>query len=320
MRKQIVLSIGLPLVVALGLAGCAHPVGADRVSGRVSYEQLNRNALNSDRCSDASRVVLRRFDLEKQFQQTPPKALLFLHEKALTDARRDLLFALAELSFLHAERLQRSLKPGAPRQAPDSYLCSAIYAYLFLLSQGHEALPDAFDRRFRVACDLYNRAVAQGFATINATNRAVRMESGVRHLAPGPVQVTLNRDRFKWSLDDIESFLPADEFVVRGLAVRDRQAGLGAPLIVVGKTLDEKRYARRFPATLFLRAPDDLKAWSEGRLAVSLELLSSFDQRSVQVAGREIPLESDTTTPLAYALNDAAIWKLDMAQFFSFEE
>ena len=320
MKKQIVLSGALVLVLALGLAGCAHPIGADRVSGRRSYEQLSRSALNSGRCSDASQAVLHRFDLEKQFRQSPAKTLLFLHEKALTDERRDLLFALAELNFLQADRLQRSVKPGTPRLAPDGYLASAIYAYLFLLGEGREPAPDAFDRRFRVACDLYNRAVAQGFATISATNRVIRMEGGVRRLPPGSVQVDLNRDRFKWSFDDLEAFLPADEFALRGLAVRDRQAGLGAPLIVLGKTLDAKKFARRFPATLFLRVPGDLKAWSEGRLVVSLELISTYDERSVTVAGRKIPVESDTTAPLAYGLNDAGIWKLDLGQFFSFEE
>jgi pimeloyl-ACP methyl ester carboxylesterase len=310
----------LALLLALGLAGCSHPIGANRVSGRVSYEQLNRSALNSDHCSDASEVVLHRFDLEEPFKKSPADALLFLHEKALTDDRRDLLFALAELNFLHAERLRHSVKPGVPRHAPDCYLSSAIYAYLFLLGEGREAAPGPFDRRFRLACDLYNRAVAQGFATGGPSNRVVSLEGGLRRLLPGPVQVTINHEEFKWSLDQIESFLPADEFVLRGLAVRDRQAGLGAPLIVVGKTLDEKKLARRFPATLFLRVPGDLKAWSEGRLAVSLELLSTYDQHSIQAAGRELPVESDTTAPLAYSLNEDWIWKLGTGQFFSFKE
>src|SRR5215471_3632630 len=93
----------LALVVALAVAGCAHPIGANRVSGRVSYEQLSRSALNSGHCSDASQVVLHRFDLEDEFRRSPDKALLFLHERALTDERRDLLFALAELNFLHAD-------------------------------------------------------------------------------------------------------------------------------------------------------------------------------------------------------------------------
>ena len=310
----------IALLAAIGLAGCAHPIGADRVSGRVSYEQLNRSALNSSDYSGATEVVLHRFDLEDQFQNSPEKALLVLHKKALTDGRRDLLFALAELNFLHAERLQHSVKPGAPRQAPDCFLASAIYAYLFLLGDGREAPPNPFDRRFHLACDFYNRALAQGFATLNRTNREVRFEGGLRRLAPGPVQVNLNQDGFKWNLDDIESFLPADEFRLRGLAVRDRQEGMGSPLIVVGKAPDEKKFARRFPATLFLRVPGDVHAWSDGRLEVSLELISTYEQHSVMVAGREIPIESDTSAPLAYGMNDAWLWDLDLEQFLSYEE
>ncbi len=320
MKKRRLVSMGLALTVALGLSGCRHPIGADRVSGRASYQQLNQSALTGDRCSSHTETVLHRFDLEQEFRKTPATALLSLHEKALTDDRRDLLFALAELNFSHAQRLQRSVKPGAPRQAPDYYLSAAIYAYIFLLGDGREPAPGPFDRRFRLACDLYNRAVAQGFATIAVTNRTVRMEGGIRQLPAGPVDVKFLRDGFKWNLDEIEQFLPADEFALRGLAVRDRLDGLGSPLIVVGKTLDQTRFPRRFPATVFLRVPGDLKGWSAGRLAVSLELLSTYDQRSVHVAGREIPLEGDTTAPLAYSLNSDSLWAIALAQFFSAEE
>ena len=30
-----------------------------------------------------------------------------------------------------------------------------MYAYLFLFGEGRDARPAAFDRRFRIACDLY---------------------------------------------------------------------------------------------------------------------------------------------------------------------
>ena len=75
-----------------------------------------------------------------------------------------------------------------------------------------------------------------------------------------------------------------------------------------------------FPATLFLRVPGDVRAWSAGSLRASLELYSTFQTNSVEVAGNQIPLEGDVTAPLAYALNDASVWKLGSEQFFSFEE
>ena len=43
-----------------------------------------------------------------------------------------------------------------------------------------------------------------------------------------------------------------------------KQIVLSTALIVVGKTLEEKKCARRFPATLCLRVPGDLKAWTGG--------------------------------------------------------
>lgn len=295
-------------------------MGAKRVSPRVSYQKLSRNALNSSGYSYDTQVVLQRYGLARQFSTDPSGALLALHDRARTDDRLGLLFALAELNYYHAERLQRSVKPGVSRAAPDYFLASAIYASFFVLGNGAESAPGSFDRRFRLACDLYNHAVALGFSAGPATNRAVLFQGGIRQLPSGPVAIELNRDRFRWPLDEIEALLPADDFAPYGLAVRDRLDGLGAPLIVVGKTLDQKRYPRRFPATLFLRVHGDLKTWSEGPLALSLELISTYDYDRVDVAGREIPLEGDTTAPLAYALNDASIWKVDLAQFFSTEE
>lgn len=320
-RRPPVFAGGLvPLLLLLVVAGCSRPIGAERISGRVSHQHLNRSALTSGSCSSDTGVVLHRFDLTAEFRRDPEGTLRVLHGKALTDHRRDILFALAELNFLHGERLQRSVKPGQSMQAPDYFLSASIYASLFLLGNGQEAPPGPFDRRFRIACDLYNRGVAQAFARTEGTNRVVRMEGGTRQLVGGAVEVKFSKENFKWNLDEIEAFLPADEFILHGLSVRDRQAGLGSPLIVVGKNLDPTRYARRFPATLFLRVPTEMKDWDDGRLTVVLELISTYDQRTVTVDGREIPLEGDTTAPLAYGLNDASIWKLDLAQFFSAKE
>ncbi len=312
----------VPVAGLLALAGCTTPIGADSASPRAAYAQLNQSALSSGEVSSYTALVVHRYNLDKPFRKDPAAALLALHQQATNDSRRDVLFALAELNHLHARHLRRSVKPGEPLRAPDYYLSSAIYAYLYLLcaDESLEPPPGPFDRRFRLACDLYNRGLAQGLIVGSGSNSAVRLASGSRALAPGTVQLELVRPNFKWDFTDIEKFLPADDYTVRGLTVRDRQSGLGAPLIVVGKQLEAKRFPRRFPATLFLRVPGDARAWSAGRLSLSLELLSSYEETSVQVAGQQVPLESDLTAPLAWGLNDTQIWKLGAQQFFSAEE
>lgn len=308
-----------PLLVLLFVAGCTTPIGATRTTSRLTYQQLTRNALDNEP-SETTRFVLHRYDLEKSFRCDPAGTLQILHHRTCDDPRRDILFALAELNFLYGEKLHRSVKPGDPARAPDFFLASAIDAWLYLLGDGPEPPPGPFDWRFRVTCDLYNRAVARGFSTANRTNAVVVPAGGVRELGPGRVTVHFSKPSFHWNLDEIEAFLPADEYTLRGLTVRDRQSGLGAPLMVIGKTIDKQRFPRRFPATLFLRVTNDVRAWCHGGLDVSLELYSTYDQDHVEVAGRTIPLESDTTAPLAYGLNDSWVWALGAEQFFSAKE
>lgn len=307
------------LAALLVVAGCATPIGAKRISSRQAQEQLNESALTGG-CSEATRQVLHRFDLTAAFARQPADTLRALHERATEDPRRDVLYALAELNYLHAERLSRKVRVTDRQAGPDFHLSAAIYSWLYLLGDHEGPPPDPFDRRFRIACDLYNRAVAQAFAVGPRTNSTVRMVGGRRALAPGPVEVEFRATAFKWSLDDISQFLPADEFKVRGLSVRDRHSGLGAPLIAVGKAADQQQVARHIPATMFLRVNGDLRGWTAGELTATLELYSRYEVDSVSVGEREIPLEGDLTAPLAYSLNDSSIWKLGSAQFFSGQE
>ena len=79
-----------------------------------------------------------------------------LHAKAVATGERDLLFALAELSYLAGDHFSRSVNAPIARDPRDYYLGAAVYAWLFLFGEGTDRSPDAFDRRFRTACDLYN--------------------------------------------------------------------------------------------------------------------------------------------------------------------
>jgi len=63
---------------------------------------------------------------------------------------RDRLFALAELSFAHAEAVQNR----------SYYLSSAVFAYAFLFPENPIDAPDPYDPRLRLALDLYNQDLA----------------------------------------------------------------------------------------------------------------------------------------------------------------
>jgi pimeloyl-ACP methyl ester carboxylesterase len=302
----------------LALAGCVTPIGADKVSPRTAYQHLHQNALNSSHCSADTMRVLHRYDLDAAFEKNPDATLEKLQAVACTDDRRDLIYALSELNFLNADRQSRSVKPGVSDLARNSYFTSAIYAYLYLFGETNQPPPSPFDLRFRTAGDFYNRGLAQGL--IVGTNALVEMAGGPRATPPGVVDVRFTQPGFPWSLDLIQAFYSADEFIVRGLSTRNRDSGLGAPLIAVPEKIGKFNEPVRGPATVFLRVSGDVRDWSAGRLTATLELYSGFEATQVEVNGRSVPLQTDTTAPIAQGLNNSPIWKLGLAQFFSADE
>jgi pimeloyl-ACP methyl ester carboxylesterase len=306
----------LAILGLLFLAGCTVPIGANQTSVRMVYKHASANALSGD-ISVRSQLILQRYDLAEKFDDDPAEALKQLHEKARTDNRRDLLYALAELTYLYADQLDRSPKAWEPKKARDYFLAASIYAYLYILGPAREAAPTSFERGFRTVCDLYNAGLARGLGSDARTNAVVLLEGGVRRLPPGQVDLLLDTNSFPFELSRFQKFLSADQFLVRGLSVRIRQAGLGAPLIGLGKAVQGSPISRRVPVTAFLRVEGDVNAWSEGRLKSSLELYSGYEDGEVVVDGKTLPLETDLTAPLAHSLNETFVWQLGMGQFFS---
>jgi hypothetical protein len=131
------------------LVACTAPVTVERVDPRVVHRELTANVLTVGEESDASRIVLDRWYLTERFESDPEGALAQLHTAVTAgDAGRDELFALAELSFLHAEQTGKQ----------EYYLAAAVYAYALLFPNGAAEPLYPIDRRLRVAADLYNRA------------------------------------------------------------------------------------------------------------------------------------------------------------------
>src|SRR5215218_2688159 len=172
------------------VAGCATPIGADRVSSRRAYEQVDRNALNAGEPGADALWVIRRYGLEQLAREQPDEAVRQLHVHALRTGDRNILYALAELSFVAGNFVSRSIKAWEPRDARDFYLGAAVYSYLFLFSdeaQGPKA--SSFDRRFRNACDLYNQGLGLALKERRGTNNVIHLQSGQRLLPIGEIRL-----------------------------------------------------------------------------------------------------------------------------------
>jgi pimeloyl-ACP methyl ester carboxylesterase len=309
-------------VTLLLLTGCQAPIGAEKASTERVYRQLHENAVSHDKPSPPTQAVLCRFDQLKQFSRSPDATIHLIHQKAVESRQRDLLFALAELNYLAAERVQRSVKPWDTRDARDYYLASAVYAWFFLFGDAAEPLPDAFDQRFGTACELYNFGLGLAFTGRRSTNAIAVLQGGTRKLPVGQMDIQFSQPGFAWQLTDFQCFVLSDRYLVRGLSVRNRMPGMGAPLVGVGKpdTNNMSGFSRTMPATLLLRVQGGLQDLDKGQCRGSLELYATFQQITVTVGDHAVPLASDTTTPVAYGLNQSLAWRIGKMQFLSAEE
>jgi pimeloyl-ACP methyl ester carboxylesterase len=310
----------LLIALCLALGGCVAPIGADKTTPALAYRQVHDNPVSHGQPSPETRSALHRFQQVECFEKSPDDTLKQIQLKAVETRDRGLLFVLSELNYLAAERIRKSVKPWEPRDARDYYLASAVYAWLFLLGDAADAPLGPFDERFRTSCDLYNYALGWALSERHTTNATALMAGGVRQLPAGQIEIELKQPGFPWALSNFTQFVLADHFVVRGLSVRNRQSGLGAPLVAVTKGEGQTKLPRGVPATALLRLEGGLPELAKGGLRASLELYSAFDEAKVQVGGRTVPLETDTTVSTAIALNQSLVWKLGMMQFLSGEE
>jgi hypothetical protein len=141
-----------------------------RVDPKVVLRDLSRSAITTGEPSLPTRNVLFERGLFEAFNAQPEAALAELH-RAMAAARGDpdLLFALAELSFLH----------GQAAKKPDYSLAAAVYAYAFLFPEGDGAAPGRFDPRLRSAADLYNWALTAAFASTDGAEVVPRGDTFV---------------------------------------------------------------------------------------------------------------------------------------------
>lgn len=335
----------LLLALTFFMAACSTPVGVTRVGTREAHYLLTANVLSSGTPSSYSLQVLSRQDLLAQFEHDPEGALATLHARFQSMPENHLLtyplFALAELSFLHAEQRKQhravqsqqchtqkgKICPPEPTQVEKEkdrayYLAAAVYAYAVLFPDDQQEEPlDPADPRLRLTYDLYNRGLAEGLASDDG--KEVRLVSGRRLLPFGALEIESTTADFSWAGYPLEHFVPTANLEVRGLRNRYRQAGIGASLAasLVGTATVSSPGANRIPlqlkvpATTFLRLDHPRAQLRSKVLHGQLELYAPERAGTVTVNGRERPLEYEPTVALAYTLEGSRTYKFEIAGF-----
>ncbi len=295
--------------------GCGDvPIGVRRLGGDRVFREITANALTGGTASEFSKEILWRYALGARFRSEPTDVLAALHRHTIRERDRDHVFALSELSFLAGQRTDDKRH----------FIASVFYAYVYLFAGPVDAERNHYDPRFRLACDLYNRSLAE---LLRDEDGDAQLKGGTFQMAYGQMTVEVSRPGFPWGPDVFDRFVPATDFLVRGLQQRNRSPGLGVPLIAIQTPSEEPSGARTYvsrelkiPATAFLRIsmnPENLAAVD---LHASLELYSPTTGKEIEVEGQKVPLEIDLTAPLAYALQESRLWDFEIGGFLASED
>ena len=290
-------------------SGCAStPVGVQKLDPKRVQRKLTTNVLTTGKLSAPSEHILNRFGLASEFKRKPENVILKIHNGLAGVPASDRLYALAELSFLFADKSKdRSY-----------YLAAAIYAYGFLFPQEPTVTPNRFDPRVRVAVNLYNRGIAEGLTSSNGAE--VVLQRGLYQLPFGKLFIYCDQSEFQWGSYNLVKFKQAALFDVRGLRNRYRWTGIGAPLtayIQPGEETTDTAYSlvdtdTRVPVTMLLRFDGVIDGLQRENIQGYLELYTPHEATSVSIDGNEVPLEFELSSALAYSLEGSSIYKFEL--------
>lgn len=287
------------------LSGCAG-VTVKPTSINQRFDALDRSAINSNQPSELTLAFLKQRDLAEQWKNDPEGLIDRLDAKYHVDPGLGTLFALVELSHLQAKR-----SASDPEKAAAFDLACAIYSYLFLFD-AKVAPPKGYLRpNARLASAFHNRSLSRYLLYARATG--IRFHPGMKlPTATGTLEIKERQNALPFQPEEFSSIHLAFEYAVSGLDITNSLPGLGVPLILVrdlsetGTDRPEDLFLPRvrqvYAATIFLRLETDPVTQGAGRhiYRSRLELYDPMRVSTLQVDDMTVPLETDTTTPLAW--------------------
>ena len=296
--------------VALLLA-CATPIGVTHLSARDADRELAQNILNSDRTTTVSREYLERLGLVELYDSNPREALARLRNGLGGPDEVGRLFALSELWF------EAALKSGDRGE----YLASAVYAWAFLFPKDAARSPTPYDGLIRLALDLYNRGITEGLASPERDEETV-LDFSPREIALpfGKLVLTPPEHEFRYGGYRLTKPVALRDVEIRGLRNRYRRAGIGAAVgtkveAIPGEGSEWIPSNAKVPVTALVRFHDVHASLDRALVNGSLEIYDADETPSVEIEGRPVPLESESSAMLAYRLDKAPVWDFEIAGF-----
>ncbi len=305
----------LPLFVLAFLSGCAQVawVRVREVPANPLSGPLKLLSPSGPQPTARTMLLVRRYNLEDDLHHHSDKLLSKLHEINRQNPSADSLYSLSELAYLAGKKAE-TMNRGRALQL---YGIAAVNAYHYLFDERFGRFRNPYDPEFRGACDLYNGALE---STLRIVKKQGGLVPGATHMlqaADQSCELTIVLRGNGWRAEDFESFRFVNDYEIKGLQNQYHTYGLGVPLIAVRKqhanpSAEEKFYppGLSFPVTAFMRVLPN-QGQGSSRHVVHIEMHDPLNTAVLSVGRQRIPLESDLTTPLAYALNQKQLRSLD---------
>jgi hypothetical protein len=293
-------------VVLSTVLGWSEPISVQPSRGDRLHASFQKSLAGLDRPSERTLDTLKRYDVERRYRKDVDGALATLEKVARSNPDPDLVYALAELSWVEGKRLDRWRKAAAI----DRYVDAVAYAYDFLFDPDLKDGREPSDPRFRLACDLYNGGLDRLLRTAQSNGQILPDNTIDLKVHGREMALRISLVNSPWKPEDVDQILLASDFEVTGLQTRSYQYGLGVPLIGIHRPDNPGKAAEKFyppemafPLTAFLRPISRLRdpgASVEEPRPCALELVDPVRVRRVTLDPVEMAVEADMTTPLAY--------------------
>ena len=265
--------------------------------------------------SPRTEQLLRKFNVLEQYQNDPDSVIAWLRKLVAQSPVMQEVYALAELS---QQQARWSLQRGNRSRAIRMYSVALQHSYQFLFAPQLDVARNAYDPQFRGMCDIYNQSLESLLRVVCDNGTLLPGQSMTVEDDQHEIRFEVRIDG-RWKNERFEKFKLVGDYQTRGFENQYRTYGLGVPLIAVREQQAadapvEKYYPPDLTLAMTAFCHFENSVPNLDPLAVNpettvkhravLTLYDPLENPTIEAHAKTVPLQSDTTTPLAYHLDD----------------
>lgn len=291
-------------VLIIGLSGCvSDDVTIKKVASEERFEYSSSMLQSYDKLLPSSINLLSNFLLNDLYRNHPERLLEKLEKLYVIEKNNVYMEVLADCSLNLGQRFSSD-----PDTAVRYYLSAVLYSYNYLIKL--DKVESVYNPSRLVMLRVYNLALTELFSYLES--KKIEDRSGFELTAAAGQVIFFQKPdvRLKVDVKRIRRFRLCADYRPVNLTHVSHRFGIGVPLIV---TLERKAddsgeiFADNMvlPATLvmdFEQLPEN--KFSSKRYTCRFIIADSRNSDTVSVHGRNIPLEQDLSTPLAFMAKD----------------